>query len=75
MIHINVQHPIGVPRRHGVDIIVFYGHRIAYGRDGATEYEHGHEHEHISSSAVPVSTASSDGYCRDLFNHDKKPSR
>jgi hypothetical protein len=75
MIHINVQHLIGVPRRHGVDIIAFRGHCIAQGRDGATKYEHGHEHEHMSNSAVPFSIASSDSYCGDLFNHDKKSSR
>jgi hypothetical protein len=45
-IHINVQYPIGVPKRQGVDIIAFCGHCIVYGRDGRMEYEREHEHGH-----------------------------
>jgi hypothetical protein len=78
-IHITVQYPIGVPRRHGVDIIAFHGHRIV-----AAETEEwsvsmgmgmGIENEHMSNSAVPILTASSDSYYGGLFNHDKTPSR
>jgi hypothetical protein len=75
-IHINVQYPIGVPRRHGVDIVAFRGHRIVAAKteEWSVSMGMGIENEHMSNSAVLIFTASSDNYYEGLFNHDKMPS-